>query len=106
MDESLEISNSRFSNWSQHLDLSIFRVFARQPAARKNEIDVDVAIDKIPWQNARENPVNWPRTRKAIHTFVPSMWISNYRVGLILTLPSDSILFMVTKTSFCLSDSF
>jgi hypothetical protein len=82
-------------------------VFARQPAARKNEIDVgNVDIDKIPWENARENPANWPTARKAIHTFVPSMWNSNFILGLILNPPSDSILFMVTKTAYCLSDSF
>jgi hypothetical protein len=74
MAQSPEISTSRFSNWSQHLDLSLFRVLARQPAARQNEIEGgNVELDKVSWENARENPANWPKARKAIHTVVPSM---------------------------------
>jgi hypothetical protein len=76
MAQSPDMATSRFSNWSQHLDFTLFRVLARQAPARKDEIDLGIAgVDKVAWEDARENPINWPRTRKAIHTVVPSVFL-------------------------------
>jgi hypothetical protein len=77
MAQSQDISNSRFSNWSQHLDFGLFRMLAGQPTSPPENIDLgSVNGDKLPWQYAKKNPVNWPKMRKGIHMVVPSMFPS------------------------------
>jgi hypothetical protein len=70
-----EISKSRFSNWSQHLDFSLFRPFAR-PDPIREKIDINIGNgDQSSWDKAKENPTNWPKTRKGIHLVVPGLYM-------------------------------
>jgi hypothetical protein len=65
------MATSRFSNWSQHLDFSLFKVLAKQPASTEQDPDLVNDTDKVLWETSRVNPYHWPKIRKGIHTVVP-----------------------------------
>lgn len=94
-------ATSRFSNWSQHLDFGLFKVLAKQPTATALDLDLGTEPDKVLWEASKDNPFQWPKIRKGIHTVVPMFHVLIWSVKML----DEADIYIYLQAQFNCSDN-